>query len=461
MRRLSGDILVVGLGRSGAAVVRYLLSCIVHGDSITITAVDGEDTPELLQLAEEYRAVGVRVELGCDRVDGHWGLGIVSPGIPPGTPLHISAVETCDETIGELELAFRMSSSPWVAVTGTNGKTTVTSLASHLLECAGTITETVGNIGNPAIDIVEEAAPEAAIVAEVSSFQLHLVTEFHPRVAVLLNITPDHIDWHGSMAAYTADKTRIFERMGAGDTAVIDVDDAGAAPYASEVELQGVRVVRVSRMHVPAGGAGLDGGMLVLDTDEGRVELIPARDLRIKGDHNISNALAAAAAAHAFGADATALREGLASFAPIEHRIESVTTVGEVEYFNDSKATNPGAVLMALSAFRDRPVVLLLGGRNKDNLFDEIAEAARSCRGVVAFGEAADEIVAAFDAAGTPVVGANGLADATRIAHDLALPGDAVLLSPACASFDEFSGYAERGRTFKRMVLKMAEERRA
>lgn len=455
MQNLTGDILVVGLGRSGEAVVRYLLA---RGDGTSITAVDAEDTPHLRQLAEEFRTRGVAVQLGRDRVDGHWDLAVVSPGVPPSASLHATAIDACDEVIGELELAFRMSSSPWLAITGTNGKTTVTSLVSHLLKCAGMSVETVGNIGDPAIDVVDGASEETAIVAEVSSFQLHLVKEFHPRVAVLLNITPDHIDWHGSMAAYAADKTRIFERMGPGDTAVIDVDDPGAAPYADEVELAGVRVMRVSRARVPHGGAGMDGDKLVIDERGSRVELVLAEDLQVRGDHNASNALAAAAAAHACGVEAEALRRGLASFAPIEHRIEPVTTIDGVGYFNDSKATNPGAVLMALTAFKDRPVVLLLGGRNKDNPFDEIAHAASACRAVIAFGEAAAEIAAAFEAAGTPVLIAAGLADATRVARAQALCGDAVLLSPACASFDEFSGYAERGRAFKRMVLELAAE---
>ncbi|MDZ4180024.1 MAG: cyanophycin synthetase, partial [Coriobacteriia bacterium] len=258
---------------------------------------------------------------------------------------------------------------------------------------------------------------------------------------------------------YAADKARVFRNQGVGDTAVIDVDDPGAAPYAESVAAQGVRVVRVSRERLCPGGAGVRDGMLTLDTPSGWVELLPASELRIRGGHNVTNALAAAAAAAAWGVAPATIACALASFEPIAHRLQPVGVVGEVEYVNDSKATNPGAVIVALDAFRDRAVVLLLGGRNKGSLFDEVADlAADTCRVVVAFGEARQEIVAACIKAGVESVVACSLAEAVGLARVSARSGDVVLLSPGCASFDEFEGYAHRGRVFAELVDSMMDD---
>lgn len=455
MERL-GHVLILGLGKSGVAAARYCAS-LPAGEVDSLTVADSSDAEKTRQAAAALEGTGANLLLGVDHLDGEWDVCISSPGIPPHSPLIVSARAASARTVSEIEFAYERSRSPWVAVTGTNGKTTTTALIAHLLDGAGMSTRLVGNIGTPAIEVVAEAGEHEVLVAEVSSFQLSLTQRFHPRVAVLLNVTPDHIDWHGSVDAYAADKARIFANLTADDTAVIDVDDPGSRPYADSVADKGCAVVRVSLVQGHAGGATLVDGDLVLETRGGPVRLVPADDLLIKGSHNISNALAAASAAHALGAAAADIKVGLRSFMPIEHRLEPVGCVAGAEWFNDSKATNPDAVFKAIGAFGQRPIVLLLGGRNKGNRFEPLArEAAGRVRVAVTFGEAGEEIAAAFGPEpSVEVVRAETLVDAVQAARMSAHEGDAVVLSPACASFDEFDGYEHRGDVFKQLVRGM------
>lgn len=448
-----GHVLILGLGKSGIAAARYCAA--LPADVVeSITVLDSSDADKARDAARVLEGTRAVVRVGVDAVEGSYDLCIASPGIPPHAPLLVSAKAASSRTVSEIEFAYERSVSPWVAITGTNGKTTTTALIAHLLRGAGMPCRLVGNIGTPAIDVVAEAGEHEILVAEVSSFQLSLTERFHPRVAVLLNITPDHLDWHGSMESYSADKARIFRQLGPADTAVVDVDDPGSAPYAELAAKTGCSVVRVSVDSVLPGGASLVGGDLTLETRGGPVRLLGAEELRIRGAHNISNALAASAAVHALGVAATDIQDGLRSFQPIEHRLEPAGCVGGVEWFNDSKATNPDAVFKALSAFGERPIVLLLGGRNKGNDFRPLAsEAAQRVRAVVAFGEAGDEVMEAFGTTpAVPLARAAGLEEAVVLAHQLAEEGDAVVLSPACASFDEFTGYEQRGDAFKALV---------
>lgn len=454
-----GHVLVVGLGSSGRAAAKYCAARL--GDEVdSVSAVDSAAGERQQAVAEELRPLGVTVDLGAQHVDGEYDLAILSPGIPPHAPLSGSAREHARESISEIEFAYRRSSSPWLAVTGTNGKTTTTALVTHLLKWGGIDATAVGNIGTPAIEVVERSGPGQVLVAEVSSFQLALTTSFHPRVAVLLNITPDHLDWHGSEAAYASGKTRVFANLGPDDTAVIDVDDPGAAAVVPQVEQCGAHIVRVSRQTVHAHGATVSGGHLVLETAGGPVRLVSVDELRILGPHNVSNALAASAAAHAMGVAPADIAEGLKTFSPMEHRLEPVAQLNGVEWFNDSKATNPDATLKAIDSFQGRPLVLLVGGRNKGNDFGPLAMAASGrVRSVVAFGESADDLVRAFRHAGVDVHRASGLLDAISAAAALSRPGDAVVLSPACASFDEFTSYEHRGSVFKDAVRGMGDGR--
>ncbi|HEY5541225.1 MAG TPA: UDP-N-acetylmuramoyl-L-alanine--D-glutamate ligase [Coriobacteriia bacterium] len=455
-----GDALVLGLGKSGRAVARRLAELMRSGDVRSVTVADAGDSEALRTSATELGELGARVLLGVQELPDHYALCVASPGIPPHSQLMRAARSVCDHVVSEIEFAFQRSGVPWIAVTGTNGKTTTTALITHLLRAGGIVAASVGNIGFAATDALALDDVEV-LVAEVSSFQLALTETFQPKVAVLLNITPDHIDWHGSLEAYTADKTRIFANLSGEDLAVIDVDDAGSAPFAESVAAQGVPVARVSRSHRYEGGATSVGGVLTLETEGGPLRLIRADELQIRGAHNVSNALAAAAAANALGVDAVDLREGLRTFEPIEHRLEPVRTVGGVDWYNDSKATNPDAVYQALRAFEGRRLIVLLGGRNKGNDFIPLAEqVARSATAAVLFGESRIELAGAFDGVDMHTVEAVTLHDAVEVAASLAEPGDVVVLSPACASFDEFRSYEHRGDEFKRYVTELAGEER-
>ncbi len=451
--QVTGHIAVLGAGRSGRAVALRLAEDAASGIDVRVTLIDSALNEGLEALVAPLRGPHVEVMLGSNAIPPGVTLVVASPGLPPQSALMRSALTLGVPVVSEIELAYRLSTSPWIAVTGTNGKTTTTSLIAHLLAEGGLPTETVGNIGRAAVSVVGDIGPATVLVAEVSSFQLALTERFHPRVAVLLNITPDHIDWHGSLEAYAADKARVFANQAGGDTAVIDIDDAGSAPYVAMIAEGAVDVRTISRTDAAAFGR-VEHGMLVLGHGSDRVELVQVEDLMIKGDHNVSNALAAAVAAHSVGVSATVLREGLRTFEPIEHRLEPVGVVGGVEYYNDSKATNPDAVLKALTAFDDRPLVILLGGHNKGNDFRELARAVCGrCRAAVVFGESSEEFLAAFESCtGCEVVAVPSMAEAVRAASQIALAGDVVLLSPACASFDEFDDFEHRGRVFRELI---------
>ena len=454
-----GDILVVGLGASGLESARYAASLVVSGEAESVLAVDSGDTEVLRERAVALQGIGVAVTLGAERVDGHYDLAIASPGIPPTAPLFVSAKKASGRLVSEIEFAYSRSSQTWVAVTGTNGKTTTSSLIAHLLACGGIPARAVGNIGDVAITAVAEDDGTEVFVAELSSFQLANIDTFRPRVAVLLNLTPDHVNWHGTLDEYAKAKTRVFENLGEGDVAVIDVDDPGSAPYAEKVAARGIDVVAVSRFVRHAQGATVAGGMLELASRGGTIRLLSEDELLIRGAHNVSNALAAAAAAHSLGVPVRDLQDGLRTFRPIEHRLEPVADVCGVSWFNDSKATNPDAVFKALTAFGDRPLTVLLGGRNKGNDLCPLAVAiAGRAKAAVLFGEAGEELAEAFLELDVHVVRVAGLPDAVSAAAGLAQSGEAVVLSPACASFDEFTSFEHRGMTFKSLVLAMKED---
>lgn len=457
MRDWTGHLVVLGLGASGVAAAEWGLSR--AADGVRVTVIDSADNDVVVARAGRLRAMGAEVCLGCERVTAG-DLVVASPGIRPDSALIASARALGVPIVSEMELAYRLSEATWVAITGTNGKTTTTALVTHLLREAGMVAEPAGNIGPAAVGVACELGDAGIVVAEVSSFQMVFADTFHPRVAALLNITPDHIDYHGSLEAYAAEKAKVFARQVPGDTAVIDIDDPGSAAYADPVEARGITVRRVSRMERPAGGAYLVGSTLVLEEHGEEHALLDVASLGIRGDHNVSNALAGAACARAAGASIEAIAAGLASFHPIEHRLEPAGIVDGVEYFNDSKATNPDAVLKALTAFGDRPLVVLLGGRNKGVDMHPLAHAvAARSTDVVVFGEAADEFLEAFGSLGVRPVWASGLADAVERARSLAMPGSIVLLSPGCTSYDEFSGYEERGRRFKEIVASFGDAR--
>ncbi len=459
-----GDVVVLGLGKSGRAAARYCLDLMAAGGPLTPPRVDSvtvypgavDPDPALL---EELAARGARIETGSQQVAGSYDLAIASPGIPRPSAFFQSAAVRCREIVTEPELAWRESPDDWIAVTGTNGKTTTTSLIHHVLVTCGLDARAVGNIGLACLDAVARRGPGQILVAELSSFQLASTVRFEPRVAVLLNITPDHVEWHGSLEAYAEAKRRVVTNLTSSDRAVVNVDDPGAATVIPLLERRGVPCTRLSSVPGPGRAACVD-GVLGIDVDGTWIELGPADGLRIKGSHNTVNALAAAAACVDLGIPPRHLYDALCSFEPIEHRIEPCGTAGGVAYYNDSKATNTDATIKALTAFGTHPLIVLLGGHDKMTDLTELVEAcSRRCKAIVCFGEARERFAAAF---ATPVregrvllLGAANLEGALTVAHSNAAPGDVVVLSPACSSFDEFPCFEKRGEVFKRLVASL------
>jgi UDP-N-acetylmuramoylalanine--D-glutamate ligase len=429
---MEGRVVVVGFGVTGEAVARHL-------GPVRVVVV--EDRPGD---AARARAAALGVELvegpSPARLAGvvaGAGLVVVSPGVPSRHPVHQLAAAAGVEVASEVELAFRVAEAPIVAVTGTNGKTTVTTLVAAMLAASGRRAVAAGNIGLPLIDAV--ALSTDVIVAEVSSFQLRFTSSFRPSVGVWLNLAEDHLDWHPSVADYAASKARIWQRQEEGDTAVANAAD-GAVMAAA----------RTVRSRVVTFGTGGDytvaGGMLVAPGSEA---VVPVDALPRRLPHDLDNALAATAAALACGATTAGCRQALVSFEGLPHRVAPVAEAGGVRWYDDSKATTPASVLAALRGFDS--VVLIAGGRNKGLDLGVLAQEAARVRAVVATGEAAPEIVAAFSGL-RPVTVAPSMDAAVAAALAAVRPGDAVLLSPGCASFDWYSSYAERGDDFARAV---------
>lgn len=458
-----GDVLLAGMGASTGAAAEYLLS--LGEDSPTsITLYTGTAGEKALARARELEARGVRVVTGTSSVEGRFDLGIISPGIPQISDFYASAQASCGELVSEPELAWRESPRDWVAITGTNGKTTTTTLAAELLKRSGISARTVGNIGLPPIACVRDRKPGEVFVAELSSFQLASSRLIAPRVAALLNITPDHVEWHGSLEAYARAKEKLFDHMGADDLCVLGSDEA-CARIAAQLEARGLRVCGLQADEPPcacrANAAWQDAqGRLVVRLNGCDHVLCSADDMLLKGPHNVQNALAAAACVLEMGASDDAVAAGLAEFAPLEHRIEPCgSSPAGVAFYDDSKGTNVDATDKALDAFAPGAVVLLVGGHDKGTDIGDFARhCVRVCHAVVAYGQAGPRFAeaireaAASEKSPCAVAEAAHMIDACEASLALARPGDAVLLSPACSSFDEFSGFEERGRVFKDWV---------
>lgn len=483
-----GRVLVLGLGKSGRAAVAYLLP-LLDGRVEALAVAAGARSAASEEFAAEARAAGALVAFGDEAVGvlaaeagGSFDLCIASPGISQFSAFYEAAAAVSAEVISEVEFAWRESAadSRWVAVTGTNGKTTACALAAHVLAGAGLAAAAVGNIGDPCIEAVAAGRTDV-YVAEVSSYQLASTARFAPNVAVLLNITPDHLHWHRSFEAYRDAKLKLLANLPGVPGAVAVLDATNDVVRAEVRRLRALDAGERGFSYVPLGtAAGLTGDMRAacgsdnaafLDVDGTlRVALNGAEhaaarveELQIKGEHNASNALAVAAAALALGVHESDVAEGLRTFAPLEHRIEPCGSVAGVRCYNDSKATNVDATLKALAAFPEARPVVLLGGDDKGTDLAPLVEAAHAHAGaVVCFGDAGERFAAAFEAAdaqapaGFAAARAAHLADAFDAALALASAGDVVLLSPACASFDEFGSFEERGAAFKTLVADAA-----
>ena len=437
-------VLVVGLARTGIATALF---CAERGARVTATEERSER--QLSETAAKLRAAGVTLELGGHQPLTFTELDLIvpSPGVPATMPALAAARAIGVPVWSEIELAWRFLRGRLICITGSNGKTTTTSLIGHILETAGLPVQVAGNIGTPLISRVDISSDASVTVVEASSFQLELISAFRPDVGVLLNVTPDHLDRHGSIEAYGAAKARLFENQTENDAAVINAEDAVAAQYAPSVP----RVYWFSRAKRVASGCYLRGEEIVFRCDGTESVLLERKLIGLRGSHNLENVLAAAAAARLAGVEPGAIAEGVRTFAGVEHRIEYVATISGVEYFNDSKATNVDATLKALDAFSGN-VLVILGGKDKGSDFRILRAALRrQARLALLIGGAADKIEA--DLAGAiPVERAGTLARAVEIAAQRTRPGDTVLLAPACASFDQFDNYEHRGRVFKQLV---------
>ena len=440
-------VLVVGLGKSGLSAAMFLRA---QGARVTVS-----DSRSAVALAKEIPALleaGIMVESG-----GHGlltfrrqDLIVVSPGVPLDTPEVKQVVAFGLTVIGELELASRYLMGEVVAITGSNGKTTTTTLVGKILSDAGVLTQVGGNIGLPVIDLVAKSTPETVNVLEVSSFQLETIEEFHPRIAVILNITPDHLDRHGSFEKYVAAKERIFERQGAGDALVLNGDDRvtqmSAARAKSEVFwFSGTKAVRR--------GAFVRDGVIVWVEKEGGVTepIMPVSEVHLKGAHNIENVLAAVCSARLAKVSAESIRASVATFTAVEHRLELVRKLNGVEFYNDSKATNVDATMKAVSSF-SKGIHLILGGKDKDSDYGTMAELLKErVKAVYTIGSAAEKIERQLHGV-VKMVAAGTMQTAVTEAAKAAAAGDVVLLSPACSSFDQFENYEHRGRVFRQLV---------
>ncbi len=437
-------VLVVGLARTGVATALF---CVTRGASVTATDTRTEN--EIGEAIAPLRATGVRLELGGHRENtfSEQDLIVPSPGVPADAPLLQSARAKGVTIWSEVELADRFLHGRLIGITGSNGKTTTTSLIEHILRNAGFSTILAGNIGTPLIVRVEQTSDNTITVVELSSFQLELIETFRPNISVFLNLTADHLDRHHTMEAYGRAKARIFENQTEVDMAVLNADDPATTPLAPSKP----HLYWFSRKQRVAQGAFVRENEIVFRHDGEEEEVLKLQDIPLAGAHNVENVLAAVVTTRLAGAHPAAIAKGVRSFAGVEHRLEFIVEIGGVRYYNDSKATNVDATLKALEAFPGR-ILIVLGGKDKGSDYTLLQGLLRE-RAILALliGAAAEKIEkqitgsVAIERAGT-------IERAVEIASHAARPGDVVLLAPACASFDQFQNYEHRGRVFKELV---------
>ena len=437
-------VLVVGLAKTGVATSLF---CAARGAEVTATDARGEN--EVGDAIVQLRAAGVNLELGGHRENTflRQDLIVPSPGVPADAPL-LQAARAKGVTIwSEIELAGRFMNGRLIGITGSNGKTTTTSLIEHILKNAGFATILAGNIGTPLISRIEQTNDDTVTVAELSSFQLELIEAFRPNISVFLNLTPDHLDRHHTFEEYGAAKARIFGNQKETDSAVLNADDPASTPYAPTRP----QVYWFSRKQRVAQGAFVRNNEIVFRQNGEEMAVLKLQEIPLVGAHNVENVLAAVTTTRIAGANPAAIAKGVRSFAGVEHRLEFVAEVGGVRYFNDSKATNVDATLKALDAFPGR-ILIILGGKDKGSDYTVLRKPLRE-KAILALliGAAADKIEKQIEGS-VAIEGAGTIERAVEIASHAARPGDVVLLAPACASFDQFQNFEHRGRVFKDLV---------
>jgi UDP-N-acetylmuramoylalanine--D-glutamate ligase len=445
-------VLVIGLGKSGRASVAVL-----QPRCASVIATDEKDPESLADTIAEIGALGVAFVPPAELGDALRNVtaAVLSPGIPLNGALVRRVQDAGIPVYSEVEVAYRIARAPIVAVTGTKGKTTTTALVGHIFATAGKQTFVGGNIGNPLIAETAIAPPDAWVIAEVSSFQLESIRAFKPRISLILNISPDHLDRYHSMDEYAYAKFRVFANQNAGDTFVGNLDDprvgalARLEPDDDRVRIRARSLWFSNAPHRQSTLYIRNGTTIVYAPPTGDprpVEIMHVDAIPLLGQHNVENAMGAILVGLAAGLDRTAIADAVRSFAPLAHRLQTVAESGGVTFVDDSKATNPGAVIAALQAF-EQPVVLIAGGRGKGTAFEELGAAIGGrVKALVLIGEAADAIGA--HVAGVTIARAASMAEAVQTARELASAGDVVLLSPGCASFDMFASAEARGDAF-------------
>lgn len=426
-------VTVFGMGKSGLATISLLKE---HGAAVR--ASDVKTPAELPDLGVEFIPQGRAALEGCD-------LAVLSPGVPPNQPMFAEAAQRGVKIAGDVEAASWFLRGPILGITGANGKTTTTALAGHLLQTAGISCQVGGNIGTPVASMVATSCDDQWNVLELSSFQLETSDSLHVHIAAALNVTPDHLDRHGSFENYAAAKARIFRNQTPEDFAVLNAENETTLAYAQAT---------VAQVHWFHAGAPVSRGFYRQDDQltAGGVPFMAVSEVMLRGRHNLENILAAACSAHLAGTPLQALRAGVMSFPGVEHRIEYVRTVRGVAYYNDSKATNVDATVKALESF-ESGLWVILGGKDKNSDYSVLRGLLHDrATAVLLIGAAAEKIAAHLGDCGVRVERCGELARAISLAQAEARPGEAVLLAPACASFDQFSGYEERGKVFKRLV---------
>jgi len=442
-------VLVVGLGKSGVASALFLKK---HGARVTVSdsKPEAELRDEILLLLDQ----GITVETGGhgDRTFRGQDLIVVSPGVPFDAPQLEQARALGEPVIGEIELAAQFLPGPIVAITGSNGKTTTTTLAGEIIAAGGFHVLVGGNIGTAAVTFADQAEPSTWTVLEVSSFQLETIVSFRPRIAVILNITPDHLDRHKTFDNYVNAKARIFENQQPEDFTVLNADDPTTTELASRTR---GHMFWFSRKKEVENGAFVRGGNVFFRDGNNQREVMLVSEIPLKGAHNVENVLAGVAIGMLAGCQPAQIREAVRNFKAVEHRLEFVATVAGVDYYNDSKATNVDATIKALESFPAN-IHLILGGKDKGSDYSVLNDLLRQrVKRVYTIGAAAEKIETQI-AGAAEIVPSQTLDRAVRHASESAAPGDVILLAPACASFDQFQNYEHRGRVFKETVKSLA-----
>ena len=441
-------VLVVGLGKSGVASALFLEK---RGALVAVSdAKTEEQLPQEIPLLLDH---GISVEAGHhgERTFRDQDLIVISPGVPFDVPQLVQARALGIPVIGEVELAARYLKGKIVAITGSNGKTTTTALAGEIIAAGGRKALVGGNIGTPAISFVENSTDDSWVVLEISSFQLETIESFHPKIAVVLNVTPDHLDRHYTFENYAAAKARIFENQTADDFAVLNADNPPCVAMAAKAK---AHVYWFSRLKQVERGACTSGERIFWCDGTTEREIMPVSEISLKGSHNVENMLAGVCVGILAGIQPAQIRRAIGAFKAVEHRLEYVATVRGVEYYNDSKATNVDATIKALESFTGR-IHLILGGKDKGSDYSLLNSLLKErVKRAYTIGAAAAKIES--QVRGAEVVSVGTLEAAMKRASESATPGDVVLLAPACASFDQFVSYEHRGRAFKEQVRQLA-----